>query len=94
MIHEEDADRRRDAGDPELLDLLDGEWTGPVLGDGDVDGGHHDLSGPHDVETGVGGEDLLGQRQLDHACPPLCTASVTAPLGAASGSLLTSLRYS
>ena len=59
-----------------------GQRAGAVLRDRHVDGGHDDLAGHDGVEAGVGGEDLLGERERRHEGFP----AVPAPSGAAAAS--------
>ena len=87
VVDEEDAGRRLDGGGAELLELLDGERPGAVLGDGHVDGGHDDLPGHDRVEPGVLGEDLLGERECRHEGAPAVSAAAPfalLPIGTAS----------
>ena len=69
VVDEEHALRRLDARRAELLDLLDGERAGAVLGDGHVDVADDDLAGHDGVEPGVRGEQLLGQRERRSTVP-------------------------
>jgi hypothetical protein len=79
VIDEEDAGRRQDAVGAELVDLLDRERAGAVLGDGHVDVADDDLAGCDRIGAGVDGEQPLGQREWSHSPVPT-TVSRTPPL--------------
>ena len=75
---------------PSLLDLLDREGPGAVLGDSDVDVADDDLPRHDHVQPGVCGEELLGQRERRQGAAPPASAAATAssfaflPIGTAS----------
>ncbi len=69
-----------------LLDLLDRQRAGAVLGDGDVHIGDDDLAGHHGVQPGVRGEDLLGESERRHEGFPALPAAPLSPIGTASPS--------
>ena len=88
VVDEEHTGRRLDGGHAELLDLLDGEGARAVLGDGHVDVADDDLPGHDHVETGVRGEELLGQGERRHAGrsgrPGAASPLALLPMGTAS----------
>ncbi len=67
---------------PEVAQLLDGERSGAVLGDGQVDQSDHDLPGRHRLDTRVGGDDLFGDgRRRGHARAGPAQAAAAPELG-------------
>ncbi len=71
----------------ELVDLLDRQRPGAVLGDRHVDVADHDLAGLHLVEPGVRGEQPLGQGERPHPAPPAAgSGAPPLPIGTASPS--------
>ena len=60
VVDEEHRGGHLDVHPAQVAKLLDGQRSGAVLGDGQVDEGDHDLPGSDRLDTGVGGDDLLG----------------------------------